>query len=31
MGGHSVDAAGNVEVKFNGEWITPEQLFKNFL
>jgi len=31
MQGHSVDAAGNVEVKYNGEWITPETLFENFL
>lgn len=31
MGGHSIDAAGNVEVKFKGEWLTPEQLFENFL
>lgn len=29
--GHSVDAAGNVEVKWNGEWLTPEALFENFL
>lgn len=31
MSGHSVDTAGNVEVKYKGEWITPEQLFENFL
>lgn len=31
MGGHSVDAAGNVEIKWKGEWLTPEQLFENFL
>lgn len=31
MHGHSVDAAGNVEIKYNGEWITTEQLFLNFL
>jgi hypothetical protein len=31
MGGHSVDAAGNVEIKYNGEWITAEKLFENFL
>ena len=31
MQGHSVDAAGNVEVKYNGEWVTPETLFENFL
>lgn len=31
MGGHSVDAAGNVEIKYKGEWITAEQLFENFL
>jgi hypothetical protein len=28
--GHSVDAAQNVEIKYNGEWITPEKLFENF-
>ena len=31
MHGHSVDGAGNVEIKYNGEWLTPEQLFENFL
>lgn len=31
MQGHSVDAAENVEIKYKGEWITPEQLFENFL
>jgi len=31
MQGHSVDASGNIEVKYKGEWITAEQLFENFL
>lgn len=31
MGGHSVDAFENVEIKYNNEWLTPEQLFENFL
>ena len=31
MQGHSVDAAENVEIKYKDEWITPEQLFENFL
>lgn len=31
MGGNSVDTAGNVEIKYNGEWLTPEELFQTFL
>jgi hypothetical protein len=31
MHGHSVDASGKVEVKYNGEWITIDKLFENFL
>lgn len=31
MHGYSVDAAENIEIKWKGEWLTPEQLFENFL
>lgn len=29
--GHSIDQKGNIEFKYKGEWITPEQLFENLL